>query len=145
MDKSNKLNPVIVAIKFAEISQISGIVQGVDKFHKIISLNSGQNYIQVYFSPGTASFESANKLDDSGEIHNNTLQCKYPGDGSNVPSQIDLINMKRGIVVYTYNDGSVRTFGTLDNPVICTASFSTKDKGYSIVFNHNDTNGSFLI
>lgn len=145
MDKSNRLNPIIVGVKFAEISQISGVVQGVDKYHKIVSLIGGQNYIQVYFSPGSATFESPNKLDDPGELHNNTLQCKYPGDGTNVPSQIDLINMKRGVVVFTYNDGSVRTFGTLDNPVICTASFSTKDKGYSIVFTHSDVNGCFLI
>ncbi len=145
MDKSNKLNPVIVGVKFAEIAQISGIAQGVDKYHKIITLVSGQNYIQVYFSPGTASFDSVCKLENGGELHTNTLQCKYPGDGNNVPGQIDLINMKRGVVVFTYNDGTVRTFGTKDNPVICTASFSTKDKGYAVVFEHKDVNGSYLI
>jgi len=97
-----------------------------------------QAFEDVYFTPGTAEASNDNQTVAAGNVFSNQLVVKYPGDGSNTPVELKKIQNKRGIIHYIYSNGEIRTFGTIENPAVCSCSFSSASSGRTVSFTQRD-------
>jgi ribosomal protein L35AE/L33A len=138
MEKSDYLLTTICSVNFAEISQIDYTRISQNKTSIEVKLKSSEEWNSIYFTPTTVDATHDHDVDDAGNVFVNTLSFKYPGDGKTVPGNIIDIQNKRGVIHYIYSNGIVKTFGTIENPVVCSCSFSLSDAAWDISFVQKD-------
>lgn len=139
MEKQTNLNPVICKVYFTEINKIASLTTSNDLNYRTLNLKPNETSNDVYFTPSTAVVSSQHSDSDEGSIYNNVLQLKYPGDGLNMPGYLKAINNKLGVIHYIYNNNTVKTFGTTDNPAICNMDYDGSNGAYDVVFSQKDS------
>jgi len=117
MNKNQNLIPAICKIEYQEKRNIDSITKNEDRFKRSVTMVAGFDWLEIYFSPGTAKFEEKTKRGKAGLLFNQKLTFKFPGEDDDETEGInDLINIPV-ILKLTYNNDKAKILGSLDNPV----------------------------
>lgn len=129
MNKNQNLIPVICRIEYQQSRNIDSINKNEDQFKRSVTMVTGFDWIDIYFSPGTAKFEEKTKRGKAGLLSNQKLIFKFPGEDDDKSENIDeLINIPV-ILKLTYNNSKSKLLGDLNNPVKFDQDYSSDNKG----------------
>lgn len=144
MEKSTRLGQTVCNVLFVNYKSVDRIVYGTTKVSRKIILKNGMSFENIPFVKGKIKYESVKASTVPSILYNNSISGIIAGDANNMPDQISRLDGNYGIVVFQYNSGEKRTFGTIENPVLFFSSFSSNDQGYQIELTQKDTNIPFI-
>lgn len=143
--KNQHLAPEICSVYFEDIKGVSSIIDGADKYHKVVTFKSGYAWKQIYLSPGTIKFEEPEKKTNAGTIFEQKLTGFFPGDDVANYTDFDNYSNKRYIVKLVYNNGTIKVFGCIFNPVTMQKDDSTTKGGSIITLYRNAIDKAYLM
>lgn len=116
LDKNINRLPVISKIFYGLISSVDKItLHNNDRFTKNIILLEKETFPEVYFTAVSAVFEEKDKQEDAGLLYEQTLKFNFPGEDPDNSSVIDAIRNRQLMIVFQYEDGAMKFFGSPDN------------------------------
>lgn len=145
MNKNQNLIPVICKIEYQQSRNIDSITKNEDRFKRSVTMVAGFNWVEIYFSPGTAKFEEKTKRGKAGPLYNQKLTFKFPGEDDDKTEGInDLINIPV-IFKLTYNNSNSKILGSLDNPVKIDHDYSSDNKAtqYDFIIDRDSSHPAY--
>jgi len=118
--KNENLAQEICTINYALVSEILSVNVGTTPYRRsvtFLTFPSGNAWKTIYFTPGTALFSEKEKIAAAGNYFAQELVCFYPGEDEDNIEDFDAILNVPIIMYYIYNNGQIKLFGDLDNPV----------------------------
>jgi len=145
IQKNSSLIPIICSIWVTLCTDVSIMVNGTDRFHKLIRLKNSGSWRQIYFTPSTAEFIEKPKQDDPGIGYEQSLKFNFPGEDSGNNLEFDEIQDRPLIVLIRYSDEKLKLFGSTDNGarLIRNSQTSNKLSGSEIIITCNATEPSW--
>lgn len=145
MNKNQNLVPVICRIEYQQVRNIVSIDKNEDNFKRSVILGTSLDWIEIYFSPGTAKFEEKTKRGNAGVLYNQKLTFKFPGEDDDTAADInDLINIPL-ILKLTFNNSKSKIVGDLNNPVKFDQDYASDDKSTEsgFVIEHESSHAAY--
>lgn len=134
LTKNKNLAPVIAKVFYAYTYNVGEIGNGVDDNHKVVLFKNGTDWTEVYKVPRDADFEEVVKKSDAGKLYDQKLPISFPGDDDTNVSDFEELEDRPLLIMFQYDNGKRRFFGSLDNPVEALISYSTNKGGAVITF-----------
>lgn len=113
--KNTNLTPSICKIFFSPLEDIDTISSSPDRFHRFMYFETGKDWQEIYFTPGTAEFVEKPKDNDSGELIEQSLKFIFPGEDSGNLASLDAILNRPAVVKLQYPDGTSKLLGEIGN------------------------------
>lgn len=130
VDKNDNLNPQVCKIEIVPIGDVSAINFGADRTYRVVTLKSQKSWLEIYFTPGKATYEEEFIEDAAGSAWNQKLEFLYPGEDSDTLNALFNYPSNKWCVKLTFNSALVKLIGDLDNPCLLKKSFSTEKGGH---------------
>jgi hypothetical protein len=126
--KSNHLAAVITKVMYQFAHNIDSFTVGQSVNHRLVTFKSGADWLQFYFSPGTAVFSEPKQDSMHGPAFNQTLELKTPGDMAESYPELDYLDQFPVIVKFTYNNGLEKIIGSENVPALFENNFGSSNE-----------------
>jgi len=116
IDKNINLAMVVTGIFYLPTEVPIEIDNGTDKFHKKVFLAHNVFFKELYFTPGSATFEEKEKEEDAGITFTQELKFKLPGEDDDTTALLSDLRGRPLVVKFVYGDGRKKLIGLPANP-----------------------------
>lgn len=146
LTKSTDLIPVVKKISFQLAKNVAAVNVGSSKFHRSITFNN-VDWLEIYFSPGSAKFSEDKKLVEAGIEYHQKLTFRFPGEISEKYTDIENIEILEVIVKIEFSSGVVKLMGTTSVPSLFDSDFksNTSSTGSDFEFTCISANHVYLL
>jgi hypothetical protein len=111
---SSRLLPVC-KIFVVPVTDVNTFAEGSSRFRRTITLKTGKEWLEIYFTAGTAKYNEKEKEEDAGSLIEQTLKFSFPGEDSDTASLIASISLRQLIVLMSISGSTPKVFGSLEN------------------------------
>ncbi len=116
--KSENTVLLITKISYLEVTTPTSIFK-VDKFHCNVYLPEFITFDNIYFTPGSATFEEKQKDEEPGRVYEQELKFMFPGEDDQLMSLVDKIdNGRRLLIKMTFQNGTKKLIGSIENGAV---------------------------
>lgn len=116
MTKNSILNIQVCKIYFALIDNVQSIVDGDDRFHKVITFNEGKDWEEIYSTPGSIEFTENPKDNEAGNLIEQMIKFSFPGEDDLNLKDLDAVINRPVIVKVEYSSALMKLIGAIENP-----------------------------
>jgi len=143
--KNTNLAPAIIEINYVKLADVSTIDFGSLPKSRIVNLNHGAVWSNIYFTPGKISFEEPITDSSAGRIWQQNLTLFFPGIDLTDKSDFDNYENIRFLVKFKYSNGDQYLIGTKVNPCKFSLNYSSNDGGSTISFYKNANQPAYIL
>ncbi|MFZ4463090.1 MAG: hypothetical protein ACOYN5_04545 [Bacteroidales bacterium] len=116
---------IITKVMYQFVSNVLTIETGSTPFTRRVTFVTGTSWLDIPFSPGTASFAEPEVKTNHGPQFNQLLKIRFSEDTADFVADLQKIDMLPFIVKITLSDGSSKIIGTIGNPARHLSNFIT--------------------
>lgn len=145
--KSPNLVPVIIKIQYQFTKNIGSIVNGSTTNHRVVTLNSNNDWKEIYFSPASAKYKEPKKQTKAGNLFNQLLSFKYPGEYADSITELEELDELPVVVRIEFNTGTIKLMGSIKIPAYFKSSGQSdaKSTGDLFQFYCNTNHRAYLV
>lgn len=146
LEKSSNLVQSVKKISYQLSRSVSSIVEGSSKYHRVVTFN-GVDWMEIYFTPGSAKFSEAKNNVDAGVEYGQKLTFRFPGEISAKYADIELAEILGCVVRVEFSSGVVKLMGTTDVPAFFDSDFKSdaSTTGSDFAFTCISTDRAYLL
>ena len=134
--KNTTLIKSVCKVSCILLSEVESMVTGSTRFHRTITLKTGKNYTDIYFTPGSAEFTEKPKDTDSGILYEQSLKIQFPGEDETNLVDLDALTGPPLLIKMELSSGLSKLIGELENGAKMeqTEQLGQKSTGYVLEF-----------
>lgn len=134
LTKNIHLAPRVCSIQYIPCAMVASLTRGSSNFARKVNFMPGKTWLDLYHTPGSATFDQPSEKTPSGTIYNQKLEIFFPGlDTANLA---DLFNMDytEFILKIKWSTGDSYLIGSKEIPVIFSENWSSSKGGSIFTF-----------
>lgn len=135
--KNSNLVHSICGISVVPLDEVDSLYVSASPHHAGVTLKSGKQWSDIYFTPGTAEFTEKTKDTDQGNLFEQAIRFVYPGMDETNQHSMDTIREKPLLVRFMVSSNAKwMIIGDIDNgaKLALSTQISTKASGHSFEF-----------
>lgn len=134
LDKPSNLVASILKVEYRFAKNIATFTKGSTKYHRRITFTDDDYWLNIYHTPGTATFSEPKVETDHGNIFDQQLSVKMPAVTQAYIQKLENMDEIPVIIRFTYSDGLQKIMGSDKNPVIFNSNYQESKESTSDTF-----------